>query len=84
MDTLHNIEQQFRNNKCDNAALSQLLIDVEQSIGTKEDENMILLITALRKSIITQKLTNNSYIPNTWSLHVKKKHTAKEKVEDLK
>ena len=37
MDTLHSIEQKFRNNKCDNAVLSQLLIDVEQLIGTQED-----------------------------------------------
>ena len=84
MDTVHNIEQQFRNNKCDNAALSQSLIDIEQSIGTQEDENIMLLITALRKSIVTQNITNNGYIPNTWSLHVKKKHAPREKVGDPK
>ena len=83
MDTLRNIEEQFRNNKSDNVVLSQLLIDVEQLIASQEDENIMLLTTALRKSIITQKITNNSYVSNTWSLCVKK-HTPKERVEDLK
>ena len=83
MDDLRNIEEKFHNNKCENVLLSQLLIDVEQSIGSQEDESTTLLMTALRKSITTQKITNNSYVSNTWSLHVKK-HTPKERVEDLK
>ena len=63
--------------------LSQSLIDAEQSIGTQKDENTTLLIAALRKSIVTQKTTNDSCIPNAWSSCVKKT-SQKKKVGDQK